>query len=389
MIKLLLPLAIVAALALPTAAHAQHAGHDMTMPMPAPAKPVAKKKPAEAVKPAASKSKPATKPKPAAKALATPKPKKPVVKPAPPADADKPAVDHSKMDHSKMEGMDHSKMEGMDHSQMQGVDHSKMEGMDHSQMQGMDHSKMDHSNMGAGTGTLVTPIPPITEADRQAAFPDLHTHHLHGTSINSFWMLDRLEVSDADPGTALGWEGMAWIGGDVQRLWLRTEGEAVSGRVEHGDVEVLYGRGVRAWWDVVAGVRHDIGEGPSRTWGAFGVQGLAPYKFEVAATAYVGQGGRTAARVEAEYDTLFTNRLILQWRAEANAYSKSDPLGGIGSGVSTLEAGLRLRYEVTRQFAPYIGIEHERAFGNTADLRRVGGHGAGDTRVVAGLRLWF
>ncbi|MEO5962161.1 MAG: copper resistance protein B [Thermomonas sp.] len=381
MIKLLLPLAIVAALALPTAAHAQHAGHDMTMPMPAPAKPVAKKKPAEAVKPAASKSKPAAKTKPAAKAATAPKPKKPVMKIAPPADAVEPAIDHSKMDHSKMEGMDHS--------QMQGMDHSKMEAMDHSTMEGMDHSKMDHSNMGPGTGTLVTPIPPITEADRQAAFPDLHTHHLHGTSINSFWMLDRLEVSDADPGTALGWEGMAWIGGDVQRIWLRTEGEAVSGRVEHGDVEVLYGRGVRAWWDVVAGVRHDIGEGPSRTWGAFGVQGLAPYKFEVAATAYVGQGGRTAARVEAEYDTLFTNRLILQWRAEANAYGKSDPLAGIGSGLSTLEAGLRLRYEVTRQFAPYVGIEHERAFGNTADLRRVGGHGAGDTRVVAGVRVWF
>jgi len=256
-------------------------------------------------------------------------------------------------------------------------------------MQGMDHSKMDHANMGPGTGILVTPIPPITEADRQAAFPEVHAHHLHGTSINSFWMLDRLEVSDADPGTALGWEGMAWIGGDVQRLWLRTEGEAVDGHIEHGDVEVLYGRGVRAWWDVVAGLRQDVGEGPSRTWGAFGVQGLAPYKFEVAATAYVGQGGRTAARVEAEYDTLFTNRLILQWRAEANAYGKSDPLAGIGSGVSTLEAGLRLRYEVTRKFAPYIGVEHERAFGNTADLRRAAGHGAGDTRVVAGLRIWF
>ena len=359
--KSLLTLAIAGALATPLAAHAQHAGHDMTMPMPAPVKPVVKEKPTEAAKPAASKpaaskAKPAATPKPAAKAKAAtaPKPKKTATVPA---DAGEPAVDHSKMDHS--------------------------------QMQGMDHSQMDHAAMGDGAGESFTPIPAVTDADRQAAFPDVHGHHLHGTDTHSFWILDRLEVSNADPGDALGWEGMAWIGGDVQRLWLRTEGEAVDGRVEHGDVEVLYGRGVRAWWDVVAGLRQDIGEGPSRTWAAFGVQGLAPYKFEVAATAYVGQGGRTAARVEAEYDTLFTNRLILQWRAEANAHGKSDPLAGIGSGVSTVEFGARLRYEVNRQFAPYIGIQHERALGNTADLRRTAGHGAGDTRIVAGLRLWF
>ncbi len=165
------------------------------------------------------------------------------------------------------------------------VDHSKM---DHSKMEGMDHSKMDHAAMGHGVDTPVTPIPLVTEADRLAAFPDVHGHHLHGTDTHSFWLLDRLEVSDADPGTALGWEASAWIGGDVQRLWLRSEGESVDGRVEHGNVEVLYGRGVRAWWDVVAGIRQDIGEGPSRTWAAFGVQGFAPYKFEVAATAYVG-----------------------------------------------------------------------------------------------------
>ncbi len=340
MLKSLLPLAIAAALALPTAATAQHAGH--VMPPAKPSTPAVKAETRQA------------------DAAATD------------------GIDHSKMDHSKMPEMDHSKM---DHSTMPEMDHSKM---DHSTMPEMDHSKMEHS-----AGTLATPIPTVTDADRQAAFPDVHGHHLHGTDTHSFWLVDRLEVSDANPGTALGWEASAWIGGDVQRLWVRTEGEAIDGRVEHGDVEVLYGRGVRAWWDVVAGVRHDIGEGPSRTWAALGVQGFAPYKFEVSATVYVGQSGRTAARVEAEYDTLFTNRLILQWRAEANAYGKTDPLAGIGSGLSTLEAGLRLRYEVTRQFAPYIGIEHERALGNTADLRHAGGHGAGDTRVVAGVRVWF
>lgn len=331
--KSLLTLAIAGALTLPLAAHAQHAGHVMPPAKPA-TKPTTKPPAVPAKKPVKKSTAQPAKPKPAA-----PKP-------------DMPKVDHSKME-------------------------------------GMDHSKIDHSAMGHGTGTLVTPIPVVTDADRRAAFPEVHLHHLHGTAVHSMWLLDRLEVSDADPGTALGWEASAWIGGDVQKLWLRTEGEAVDGTIEHGDVEVLYGRGVRAWWDVVAGVRRDIGDGPARTWAAFGVQGLAPYKFEVAATAYAGPSGRTAARVEAEYETLFTNRLILQWQAEANAYGKSDPLAGIGSGLSTLEAGLRLRYEVSRQFALYIGIQHEQAIGNTADLRHAGGHGASDTRVVAGARVWF
>ena len=152
---------------------------------------------------------------------------------------------------------------------------------------------------------------------------------------------------------------------------------------------MLYGRSVTPWWDVVAGVRQDVGEGPDRTWAAFGVQGLAPYKFEVEATAYVGSNGRTAATLEAEYDTLLTNRLILQWQGEANLYGKPDPARGLGSGLSTVEAGARLRYEITRRFAPYVGVEVERAFGGTADARRADGFDATDTRVVAGIRFWF
>ena len=377
--RLILPIGIVFALAAPSPARAQHEGHVMTPTKPATTTTEQKPPPA----------KPAETPRPPA-AKAPAKATQPARKTASPA-ATPAEVDHSTMDHSQMQGMDHSTM---DHSQMQGMDHSKMDQpqkqemdhstMDHSQMQGMDHPTMDHAGP-----PQVTPVPAVTQADRDAAFPDVHAHHLHGTSVQSYWLLDRLEVSDADNGTALGWEAMAWVGGDIQRIWLRSEGEAVDGRIEHGDMEVLYGRSVRPWWDVLAGVRQDVGEGPSRTWAAFGVQGLSPYKFEVAATAYIGQGGRTALRAEAEYDTLLTNRLILQWRAEANAYGKADPLAGIGSGLSTVEFGARLRYEITRQFAPYFGVEHDRAFGNTADLRRNAGHDAGDTRVVAGVRAWF
>lgn len=256
--------------------------------------------------------------------------------------------------------------------------------VDHSQM---DHSKMDHSKMAPSVPR--EPIPEVSDADRVAAFPEVHAHHQHGTAVHSYWLLDRLEVTDGDEGRALGWEGTAWVGGDLRKLWLRSEGHAAHGEVESATLEVLYGQGVRAWWDVVAGVRQDFGAGPSRTWAAFGVQGLAPYKFEVSATVYLGQGGRTAGVVEAEYDTLLTNRWILQWRAEAEAHGQHDPALGIGSGLGSVEAGLRLRYEIHRQFAPYIGIERGRAFGNTADLRRAEGKPASDTTFVAGVRLWF
>lgn len=261
----------------------------------------------------------------------------------------------------------------------------------------MDHDAMDHAAMGhapapADAVDLAlprTPIPVPTDADRAAAFPEVHAHHMHGTRPQAYWLLDRLEVDDGDHGRGTAWEGSAWIGGDVQRLWLRSEGHARDGRLERGDLEALYGRGVRAWWDVLAGVRHEDGEGPSRTWAAFGVQGMAPYKFEVSATAYLGQGGRSAARLEAEYDTLFTDRWILQWRAEASLHGQADPALRRGAGLSTLEAGLRLRYEVTRRFAPYVGIEHERAFAETATLRRADGEAARETKIVAGLRMWF
>ena len=261
----------------------------------------------------------------------------------------------------------------------------------------MDHDAMDHAAMGhapapADAVDLAvprTPTPLPTDADRAAAFPEVHAHHMHGTRPHAYWLLDRLEVDDGDHGRGTAWEGSAWIGGDVQRLWLRSEGHARDGRLERGDLEALYGRGVRAWWDVLAGVRHEDGEGPSRTWAAFGVQGMAPFKFEVSATAYLGQGGRSAARLEAEYDTLFTDRWILKWRAEASLHGQADPALRRGAGLSTLEAGLRLRYEVTRRFAPYVGIEHERAFAETATLRRADGEAARETKIVAGLRMWF
>jgi len=270
--------------------------------------------------------------------------------------------------------------------------------MDHS---AMDHSGMDHASMGHQPGVAKDlpptaephePIPVVTPADRAAAFPDLHDHAMHGTSINSYWLLDRLEAWDADEeGTGMAWEAKGWLGSDLNRLWLRSEGERAGGTTESADVEVLYGRAIARWWDAVTGVRHDFGfgGGPSRTYAALGVIGLAPYKFEVKATAYVGESGQVGLGAEAEYETLFTNRLIGQWLVEGNAWSKDDPAVGIGSGLSTVEAGFRLRYEFHRQFAPYVGVVWERAYGGTADLRRAASGDVDDTRIVAGVRIWF
>lgn len=276
-------------------------------------------------------------------------------------------------------------------TQRTGADHSTMDhsDMDHS---AMNHSKMDHAAMGharSDASQPKTPIPPITDADRAAANRPLHHAMSHGSGIHQFYRFDRLEAWDADHGTGLHWEAEAWIGTDTDRLWLRSEGERESGRTHGADLELLYGRSVSAWWDVVAGVRHDFKPGDSRTFAAVGVMGLAPQKFEVEATLYAGEGGQTAFVLEAERELLLTNRLILQPVVEAEFHGRTERARGIGSGLGGIEAGLRLRYEVTRRFAPYVGIAHERAFGTTADLRREAGEGVDETRVVVGVRVWF
>ena len=297
----------------------------------------------------------------------------------PPAAEEKPAEEKATAE-EPAEAVDHA---AMGHT-MPEVDHAAM---GHA-MPEVDHAAMGHT-MPPASSEPREPIPGVTEADRLAAFPVLAPHAAHGDSINSYWLMDHLEAWDADEGTGLGWEASAWIGTDLDRLWLRSEGEAVGGSVESADIEVLYGRSISRWWDGVAGIRHDFGEGPSQTFAAIGLMGLAPYKFEVQATAYIGQSGQTAAQVEVEYDTLFTNRLIGQWLVEANFHGKDDELRGIGAGLGTMEAGFRLRYEITRQFAPYVGVVREWAFGETADLRREHSERVSDTRVVLGLRFWF
>lgn len=239
-----------------------------------------------------------------------------------------------------------------------------------------------HHAGASHTTAVAAAAPPAPPAIAQAS-PAAHA--MHDDAVYGYLLFDHLEAG----GGAQAWNLQGWLGTDLHRAWLRSEGERREGRLDHADVELLYGRPVSPWWNLLAGVRHDMGEGGTRDFLAVGVQGLAPYKIEVAATAYLGASGRTAARVELEYEARLTRRLLLQPSIEANLYGRDDPRRGLGAGLSTVESGLRLRYEASRRFAPYVGVVREHAFGGTADARRAAGEPAADTRFVAGMRAWF
>ena len=256
-----------------------------------------------------------------------------------------------------------------------------------------EHAAMGHCTLppAASHGGPVpgAPVPPLSEADRAAAFPTVAHHAMtHASPVSWKVSFERLEAWDADPGSGQLWEVDAWIGGDVHRLWLKSEGSRSGGRTGNADLELLLARGVTAWWDVLAGVRQET-RPSSRSWAAVGIDGVAPGPVEVSAMAYVGSGGQVQLKAEANYDIRFSNRLILQPLLELVASLEDEPAHGIGRGLGTLEAGLRLRYEIDRQFAPYVGIVHHRALGTTADHARAAGDDSRDTRIVAGLRAWF
>ncbi|MBY4677584.1 copper resistance protein B [Marinobacterium arenosum] len=201
--------------------------------------------------------------------------------------------------------------------------------------------------------------------------------------------IDQLEWRDADDGSLLSWDVQGWVGYDLDKLWLKSEGERLAGRTESAELQLLYGRAVAPFWDLQLGLRHDFKPAEPQQWLAFGLQGLAPYQFEVDATAFIGEGGQSALRLEAEYELLLSQRLILSPEIELNLYGEDDASRGIGSGLSDLELGLRLRYEIRREFAPYIGLNWERKFGDTADFAREEGESTDDLQAVIGIRAWF
>jgi len=234
-----------------------------------------------------------------------------------------------------------------------------------------------------------TPIPVLTDADRAAVYNAPGGHSVHDSAIHSMLLINQLEWQGADDGSALNWDIKGWAGGDIDRLWLRSEGERSAGRTDSAEAQVLWGHAISPWWDLVGGVRQDFKPGHSQSWAAFGIQGMALYNFEAEATLFVGESGRTAARLEGDYDILLTNRLILQPTAELNFYAQNDPQRRVGSGLAESELGLRLRYEVRREFAPYVGVSWNRTYGQTAQYARAEDEDVSQLRWLVGVRLWF
>lgn len=278
------------------------------------------------------------------------------------------------------------------HSMPQG-DHGAMQHAGHEAMQ---HGDAEGSAMPAHADRSseaerpppdhVAPPPPQHVMGDMSAAEMVEVMGMDDRATVALFALDRLEAAKAGAQT---WSAQVRIGGDFDKLHLRSEGERRDGRLEHADAELLWSHAIAPFWDTQLGVRRDFGQGPDRTWAAFGVQGLAPYWFELSATAYVGEQGRTALRLEADYDVLLTQRLVLQPRVELNAYGKDDLAAHLGSGLSDASAGLRLRYEIRREFAPYVGVEWTRRFGTTADFARAHGEDVNDVQWVVGVRAWF
>ncbi|MDJ0391632.1 copper resistance protein B [Roseomonas sp. E05] len=204
-------------------------------------------------------------------------------------------------------------------------------------------------------------------------------------------LFEKLEYGWGLDGPNIGrWDGQAWYGGDVNRVWLKTEGEtARDGRVEDAEVQLLYSRLLSYYWDIQAGIRYDIRPKPDRFYGVIGLQGLAPGMFEVDLQGFVSERGDLSARAEISYDAYITQRLVLQPNLEANVALQEVEELGIGAGFNDIETGLRLRYEFTREVAPYIGVSYERKLGDTARFARNEGEDVGGWQFLTGIRLFF
>jgi len=202
-------------------------------------------------------------------------------------------------------------------------------------------------------------------------------------------MIDKLETRSVDGTDPLIMEADVWIGQDLNKFWFKSDVEMVDGVTEEASLEFLYSRAIDAYWDVQIGWRHDDRPAPNQEWLALGLKGLAPYFFEVDASVYLGKGGQINLSLDAEYEMMLTQKWVLSPEIEMDVYSKNDPIHEVGSGLSNIDLGLRLRYEVTREFAPYIGVNWANKFGGTADYARAAGEKTNDVQLVAGIRAWF
>lgn len=282
----------------------------------------------------------------------------------------------------------------MDHD---GMGHGAMA---HGDMNGAtgDHGGMVHGAGGTALPAGDAPPPPAPTGWAADAIHDpaamarirssLQREHGGGRFSQIVFNLAEYQVREGRDGFR--WDGEGWFGGDINRLTVKTEGSATRGEgVGDAEIQALYSRAIGPYFNLQAGVRHDIRPRPSRTYAAIGVEGLSPYWFDVEAALFLSTRGDLLGRVEATYDQRITQRLILQPRIELNLAAQDVPATGVGSGLSDAELGLRLRYEIVREFAPYIGISHDRRFGDTARFARLAGEDRSSTSFVAGIRFWF
>ncbi|MEQ9560651.1 MAG: copper resistance protein B [Rhodospirillales bacterium] len=207
-----------------------------------------------------------------------------------------------------------------------------------------------------------------------------------------YWQfqVDQLEYRAGNGADVVAWDANAWIGNDDHRLAFKSEGEnPVGKRLEKAELQFLYRRPVSTFFDLNAGIRHDLRPDPDRTYGVVGLQGLAKQFVETDANLFLSETGDLSARLEAEVDWRLTQRLILQPTAEINVAFSEDRRIHSGAGINTIEAGLRLKYEIRREFAPYVGLHYERKVGATANFARDDGEDTDNLRLVAGVSFWF
>jgi copper resistance protein B len=240
------------------------------------------------------------------------------------------------------------------------------------------------------TGAAAAQTSPSPRSSQQPEAEAAPQMEMKDRAIFAHALLDQFEGRTNGNGTEFRWDGQAWAGTDYDKLWIKTEGlRRTDGSIDDGQHEFLYDRAVSTYFDLQAGLRSDLDSKSARHWVAFGVQGLAPLFFDVEATGYVSDAGHFAARLKGSYDLLITQRLILQPEVELTLYSKSDPARTIGAGFSDIDTGLRLRYEFSRKFAPYVGVVYEGKFGPTAGFAERAGESTSDVRFVFGIRAWF
>jgi len=205
----------------------------------------------------------------------------------------------------------------------------------------------------------------------------------------AFLLLDRLEYRAQKGADAIYWDAQAWYGGDYNKLWLKSEGQQIiGGRTQDADLQVLYARRIAPFWHLQGGFRSEVRPGPTQNYGVLAIQGIAPHWFNVEASTFL-RNGEISGRLEAEYDQLLTQRLILQPRIDSDFSTRADPARGVGRGINDVVLGLRLRFEIKREFAPYVGVTWTRKFGDTADIARGRGEDVRATAVVFGLRVWY